>query len=62
MLVESITASLTVFWKDLNKVPAHLSWAGKDAKERAQEAAKKWLKDDQVDKVVCKSQCVLGNA
>lgn len=61
MLIESITASLTVFWKDLNKLPAHFKWAGRDAKERAQEAAKKWLIDEQVENVVCKSQCVLSN-
>lgn len=57
--IEGNNASVTVFYKDSHNKPTHHVWHGKGAKEQAEVFAKQQLQNPDVNKVVCKSQCVL---
>lgn len=64
MLVESISASVKVLFKHKEfgqpqRKPINKQFTGKDAKERAQQWARGWFVNSDVDSVVCNSQCVL---
>lgn len=66
MLVESISASVKVLFKKRDfgapqRKPVNKLFTGKDAKERAEQWAKGWFANNDVDTVVCNSQCVLVN-
>lgn len=64
MLVESSSASVVVTFKlnpygEVQRGIVHKQFIGKDAKERAEQWARRWFANSDVDSVVCKSQCVL---
>lgn len=57
--LEGNNASVTVFYKDTYKKLTHRVWRGTGAKEQAETFAKQQLQNPDVDRVICKSQCVL---
>lgn len=66
MLVESISASVRVLFKSQGLGQPHRKmvnkkFTGPDAKKRAEEYAREWFANSEVDSIVCTSQCVLVN-